>query len=55
MSTLGLLWEPSEALMIRAEFSRVDGTIFLSILDEPVINDTSKNWNLFSLLVSYSF
>ncbi len=53
--TLGLLWEPNEQLMLRAEFSQVDGTIFLSRLEHPIPNDTIKNWNLFSLLVSYSF
>jgi hypothetical protein len=53
--TLGLLWEPSEQLMLRAEFSRVDGTIFLSNLDNPLPSETVKDWNLFSLLISYSF
>ncbi len=53
--TLGLLWEPTERLMLRAEFSRVEGTIFLSNLDNPNPSDTIKDWNLFSLLVSYSF
>jgi outer membrane receptor protein involved in Fe transport len=53
--TLGLLWEPSEQLMLRAEFSRIEGTIFLSVLDNPNLNQTIKDWNLFSLLVSYSF
>lgn len=53
--TLGLLWEPTENLMLRAEFSRVEGTIFLSNLDNPDPADTVKDWNLFSLLVSYSF
>ena len=53
--TLGLLWEPSEQLMLRAEFSRIDGTIFLSRLENPIPNETVKDWNLFSLLVSYSF
>lgn len=55
VATLGLLWEPSEQLMVRAEFSRVKGTIFLSVRENPIINDTIKDWNLFSLLVSYSF
>jgi outer membrane receptor protein involved in Fe transport len=53
--TLGLLWEPSEQLMLRAEFSRVDGTIFLSNLDNPLPNEMVKDWNLFSLLFSHSF
>jgi hypothetical protein len=53
--TLGMLWEPGEQLMLRAEFSNAEGTIFLSRLENPIPNETVKNWNLFSLLVSYSF
>jgi hypothetical protein len=53
--TLGLLWEPSEQLMLRAEFSRIEGTIFLSSQENQMPNETIKDWNLFSLLVSYSF
>lgn len=54
MWTLGLLWEPIEKLMLRAEFSRVDGTIFLSNLENDPLN-TERNWNMFALLASYSF
>jgi hypothetical protein len=53
--TLGLLWEPREQVMVRAEFSRINGAIFLSNLENPLPNETTKDWNLFSLLVSYSF
>ncbi|MCU7873733.1 MAG: OprO/OprP family phosphate-selective porin [Candidatus Thiodiazotropha sp. (ex Lucinoma borealis)] len=53
--TLGLLWEPTEQLMFRAEFSQVEGTIFLSNLENPLPNIKERDWNLFSLLVSYSF
>jgi hypothetical protein len=52
--TLGVLWEPTEKLMLRAEFSKVEGTIFLSNL-ENTPGSTERDWNLFSLLVSYSF
>jgi hypothetical protein len=52
--TLGVLWEPTERLMLRAEFSRIEGTIFLSNLENPP-GTTERDWNLFSLLVSYSF
>ncbi|MCG8011947.1 MAG: hypothetical protein ABW130_02675 [Candidatus Thiodiazotropha lotti] len=55
VSTLGLLWEVTEGLIVRSEFSQVDGTIFLSNLENPPPNERSRNWNLFSLLVSYSF
>ncbi|MCG8486003.1 MAG: hypothetical protein MI756_00880 [Chromatiales bacterium] len=55
VSTLGLLWEVADGLIVRGEFSQVDGTIFLSNLENPPPNERSRNWNLFSLLVSYSF
>jgi hypothetical protein len=53
--TVGLLWEPTERLMLRTEFSQVDGTIFLSNLENPLPGEEQRDWNLFSLLVSYSF
>jgi hypothetical protein len=53
--TAGLLWEPTEKLMLRAEFSRVKGVIFLSNLENPVPSDRVRDWSLFSLLISYSF
>ncbi|MEW8544833.1 MAG: TonB-dependent receptor [Candidatus Thiodiazotropha sp.] len=52
--TLGILWEPTEQLMLRAEFSQVEGAIFLSNL-ENAPGTTERDWNLFSLLASYSF
>jgi hypothetical protein len=52
--TLGILWEPTEKLMLRAEFSTIEGTIFLSNLEDTP-NVTERNWNLFSLLISYTF
>ena len=55
MWTLGLLWEPTENLLLRAEYSRADGTIFLSNLDNPDPLETERLWNMFALLVSYSF
>ncbi len=53
--TAGLLWEPTEELMVRTEFSRVEGTIFLSNLENTIPANRVKDWNLFSILVSYSF
>jgi hypothetical protein len=55
LTTLGLLWEVTDRLIFRTEFSQVDGTVFLSNLDNPVASDMVRDWNLFSLLVSYSF
>jgi phosphate-selective porin len=53
--TLGVLWEPTENLMLRAEFSQIEGTIFLSNLEKSSHEDSVRDWNLFSLLISYSF
>lgn len=53
--TLGILWEPTEQLMLRAEFSQIEGTIFLSNRENATPGNTKPDWNLFSLLVSYSF
>jgi phosphate-selective porin len=52
--TLGVLWEPTQQLMLRAEFSKVNGTIFLSSLESQP-DEKKPDWNLFSLLVSYTF
>lgn len=55
MWTLGVLWEPTDKLMLRAEFSRVDGTIFLSNMENPNLLETERYWNMLALLISYSF
>jgi hypothetical protein len=55
MWTLGVLWEPTENLLMRAEYSRVDGTMFLSNLENPNPMATERLWNMFAFLISYSF
>jgi hypothetical protein len=55
MWTIGLLWEPVENLMLRAEFSRADGTLILSTVENPNLMETDKNWNMLAFLISYSF
>ncbi|MDJ0807765.1 MAG: hypothetical protein QNJ78_13150 [Gammaproteobacteria bacterium] len=55
MWTVDVLWEPIDQLILRAEFSRVDGTIFLSNLENPDLTQTDRRWNMLALLVSYSF
>ncbi len=55
MWTVGVLWEPTDKLILRAEYSRVDGTLFLSNLENPVPLETERYWNMLALLVSYSF
>jgi len=53
--TVGLLWEPTESLLMRAEYSRIDGTMFLSNLENPDPMATQRSWNMFAFLISYSF
>jgi hypothetical protein len=44
-----------DRLMLRAEFSHADGTIFLSNQENPNPSDTERYWNMLSLLATYSF
>lgn len=53
--TVGLRWNVTPEFMLRAEYHRVNGTGWLSTLDNPVPGDLSQNWNLFSILGSYRF
>ncbi len=53
--TVGLRWNVTPKIMIRAEYHRINGTGWLSRLDNPDILDTSKNWNLFAAQLSYRF
>ncbi len=53
--TVGLRWNVTPKIMIRAEYHRINGTGWLSILDNPDVLDTSKNWNLFAAQLSYRF
>jgi hypothetical protein len=53
--TVGLRWNITPAFMLRAEYHRVNGTGWLSTLDNPVHQDTAQHWNLFSILGSYRF
>jgi hypothetical protein len=53
--TVGLRWNVTPEFMLRAEYHRVNGTGWLSTLDNPVPGNLSQNWNLFSILGSYRF
>jgi hypothetical protein len=41
--------------MLRAEYHRVNGTGWLSSLDNPVSSDLAQHWDLFTVLGSYRF
>ncbi|SEL39543.1 OprO/OprP family phosphate-selective porin [Nitrosovibrio tenuis] len=53
--TVGLRWSITPEFMLRAEYHRVNGTGWLSTLDNPVSSDLAQHWNLFSILGSYRF
>lgn len=54
MWTTGIMWEPFSRVQIRAEYSVVDGAIFLSNLENDP-STTSRRWNMFALQATYSF
>jgi len=53
--TVGLRWNITPEFMLRAEYHRVNGTAWLSTLDNPNTGDLSQKWDLFSVLGSYRF
>ncbi len=53
--TVGLRWNISPELMLRAEYHRINGTAWLSKLDNPVPSDTKRHWNLFAVQASFRF
>ncbi|MBX3615957.1 hypothetical protein [Nitrosomonas sp.] len=53
--TVGLRWNVTPEFMLRAEFHHVNGTGWLSRLDNPVAKDTEENWNLYGIQASYRF
>ncbi|SDH66941.1 hypothetical protein SAMN05428952_10236 [Nitrosomonas sp. Nm132] len=53
--TVGLRWNITPAIMLRGEYHRVNGTAWLSTLDNPDPAFTDRHWNLFAAQVSYRF
>lgn len=53
--TVGLRWNVTPAIMLSTEYHRVNGTAWLSPLDNPDVDSTEKNWNLFAAQISYRF
>lgn len=53
--TAGLRWNITPEFMLRAEYHHVNGTGWLSTLDNPNTGDLSQRWSLFSILGSYRF
>lgn len=53
--TIGLRWNITPAIMLSTEYHRINGTAWLSPLDNPDMSHTGKNWNLFAVQASYRF
>lgn len=53
--TVGLRWNITPAIMLRGEYHRVNGTAWLSTLDNPDPAFTDQHWNLFAAQISYRF
>lgn len=53
--TVGLRWNITPAFMLRTEYHRVNGTGWLSTLDNPSVADTSQHWNLYAVQASFRF
>jgi len=54
--TVGLRWDATPQFMLRAEYHYVNGTAWLSRLDNPVNEGPlSQHWHLFAIQASYRF
>lgn len=52
---VGLRLNVTPSFILRAEYHRVNGTAWLSTLDNPNSLATSQYWNLFAVQASYRF
>jgi hypothetical protein len=53
--TLGVRWDPTSRLMLRAEFHHVDGVFILPPADNPDRSSATRRWNILAGLISYRF
>jgi hypothetical protein len=53
--TFGLRWNITPSIMLSTEYHRVNGSAWLSTLDNSDIAGMKKNWNLFAVQASYRF
>lgn len=53
--TVGLRWNVTPQFMLRAEYHNVNGTAWLSSLDNTSPSGLVQHWHLFSVLGSYRF
>ncbi|MGR8952011.1 MAG: hypothetical protein ACU83V_06325 [Gammaproteobacteria bacterium] len=53
--TLGLRWDINESWMLRGEYHRVHGTMWLPQADNPDRLKTAQDWDLFGAQMSFRF
>lgn len=53
--TIGLRWDVSPRVMLRTELHQVNGTGWLSLLENTSPLDTEQHWQLFALSASFRF
>jgi hypothetical protein len=53
--TVGLRWNITPQIMARFEYHYINGTGWLSGLDNPVGSATFKEWDLFAAQLSFRF
>ena len=54
-STLGLRWDATPSLMLRAEYHHIDGTGWLPGPDNPDLFSREQRWNMWLLQAAYRF
>jgi hypothetical protein len=54
-ATVGLGWNATPSVLVRAEYHKVKGTAWLPSLDNPDPSDTREHWDMFAILASYRF
>lgn len=52
---VGLRWNITPSVMVRAEFHHVRGTNWITPEDNPSIDSLEESWNMFSALISFRF
>ncbi len=52
---MGAGWNINQNLLARIEYHKVDGTIFLSAIDNTDMANFKRKWDMVALQVSYRF
>ncbi|MDT8363165.1 MAG: hypothetical protein RQ714_00750 [Nitrosomonas sp.] len=53
--TVGMRWNVTPAIMLATEYHRINGTGWLSSMDNTDISRVGQHWNMFSFQASYRF